>query len=128
LAAEGHAWFGRVPLAIGRRKGAETSPSGPLTDHAAIKGLAAGRDLDRLYRGGDQRKDLSARHAARIGVLDGIADRARPMGAGQPVPACAAGEVDLAIAPLTMIIAAGLETEGLETGGVLPSPRSCRPT
>ena len=52
-----------------------------------------------------------------LGVAEELAARLRPMDAGEPARAAAAGKVDLAAAPLPVILA----TEGLNPVALMPS-------
>ncbi len=54
---------------------------------------------------------------SRIRVADEIMSRTRPMAPGQPVMAVALGRVELAVAPLTSIVAA----PGIEVTALFPS-------
>ncbi|WP_372624106.1 substrate-binding domain-containing protein [Falsiroseomonas sp.] len=96
-----HRPFGRIPLAIGRRAGVE----GPvLTDAAGIAALLRGAEsIAYTGDGTSGRTYLDA--IARLGLAEAVAPKSRPMGAGGPVASVAAGEAELAVGPLTTIMA-----------------------
>jgi hypothetical protein len=93
--------FGRIPLAIGRRAGVEAPV---VTDAAGIAALLRGAEsIAYTGEGTSGRTYLDA--MARLGLSDAVAPKGRPMGAGGPVAAVAAGETELAVQPLTTIMA-----------------------
>ena len=54
---------------------------------------------------------------AKLGLREALAGQFTPMGAGQPVLAVIEGTADLAVAPLTTILA----TQGVETVAIFPA-------
>jgi molybdate transport system substrate-binding protein len=97
-----HVPFGRIPLAIARRGG---SPNAVQTSHEKIcKLLLRAESIAYTSEGTSGKTFLEV--ARRLGVSNGISLRAKPMGPGQPVIAAAAGEAELAVAPLTVVMAA----------------------
>ncbi len=95
-----HRPFGRVPLAIGRAAGERVELLRTadqiallLRDAESIAYTGAGTS-GRTYLDAMQRMDL----------LDVVTPKSRPMAAGEPVAAVAAGEIELAMAPLTTIL------------------------
>ena len=91
--------LGRIPLAVGGRAG--DNRTGNLLDLLRDGGRIA-------YTGEGTSGQIFLAILDRLG-LQSVTDRSVPMGAGQPVRAVAAGEADLAIAPLTVVLA----TEGV---------------
>lgn len=93
--------FGRIPLAIGRRAGMEAAV---LTDAAGIAALLRGAEsIAYTVDGTSGRTYLDA--MARLGLSEAVAPKGRPMGAGGPIASVAAGETELAVQPLTTIMA-----------------------
>lgn len=99
--------LGRIPLAVGGRAGVEAPGD--------LAGLlnAAGRIA---YTGEGTSGKTYLAMLAQLGFRH-LVQRSVPMGAGQPVRAVAAGEADLAVAPLTVLIA----TEGVTPLAAFPS-------
>jgi hypothetical protein len=96
-----HRPFGRIPLAIGRRADVEAPV---LTDAEGIAVLLRGAEsIAYTGDGTSGRTYLDA--MARLGLSETVAPKGRPMGAGGPVAAVAAGETELAVGPLTTIMA-----------------------
>ncbi len=111
--SESHQAFGRVPLAVGSSAGL-----GPPTidDRRGIKELfEAASSIAYTETGTSGQTYLRA--IEDLGLASSIRDKSREMGAGQPVAAVAAGEVQLAVAPLTTI----LSTAGVELAAIFPS-------
>ena len=107
-----HAAFGRVPLALA----VAGDGAACATDADGIASLLlAAPDIAFTDTGTSGRifRDL----AARLGVLDRIADRLRPMGAGEPILAVADGSCALAAAPLTVVRA----TKGVRAAAICPA-------
>jgi molybdate transport system substrate-binding protein len=96
-----HRPFGRVRLAIGRRE----SVMGPvLTDLSDIAVLL--RDAASIgYTGAGTSGCTYLEALARFGLSDTVTPKSRPMGAGEPCAAVAVGQVELAVAPLTAVLA-----------------------
>ena len=97
-----HVPFGRIPLAIGalasrRETIANTSES--------IRALLIEADSIAYTSIGTSGKNF-LRALEQMNLRDTLYDRLRAMGAGEPVIAAAAGDVQYAIAPLSRIIAA----------------------
>jgi molybdate transport system substrate-binding protein len=103
-----HHPFGRVPLAIGRREGV----AGPvLTSAGEIAALLRAADsIGYTGAGTSGRTYLDA--IERLGLTEMVALKGRPMGAGEPVASVAAGQTELAVAPLTTV---------LSSPGVIPA-------
>lgn len=95
-----HRPFGRVPLAIGRRASAEGTVAKGAVEIAAL--LRGARSVGYTGAGTSGKTYLDA--MARLGLSDAVAVKSRPMGAGEAVAAAAAGEIELAVAPLTSIL------------------------
>jgi molybdate transport system substrate-binding protein len=115
--ANSHIPFAHFPLAIGGR--GKDSPV-QITSCDGIYGLL--RDADSIAYTADGtsgRTFLNTMH--RLGVLEEISGKLVPMGPGydmvSPTKSVAAGKVELAIAPLTTIIA----TPGIEAIAAFPS-------
>lgn len=107
-----HRPFGRVPLAIGRRAG--TGASVP-TGAAEIAALL--RSADSIgYTGAGTSGRMYLDVMARLGLLEAVAPRGRPMGAGEPVASVASGDTALAVAPLTTI----LSSPGIVAAAIFP--------
>lgn len=96
-----HRPFGRTPLAIGRRAGADRPV---LTDPAAIAALLLAADSI-AYTAAGTSGPTFLRAMARLGLSEAVVPKGRPMGAGGPVAAVAAGEATLCVGPLTTIMA-----------------------
>jgi len=93
--------FGRIPLAIGRRAGMEAAV---LTDAVGIAALLRGAEsIAYTGEGTSGRTYLDAMD--RLGLSEAVAPKGRPMGAGGPVASVVAGETELAVQPLTTIMA-----------------------
>ncbi|SDD68465.1 ABC transporter substrate-binding protein [Ruegeria marina] len=108
-----HRPFGRVPLAVGRRSGPETQV---LRDAPAISELF--RKAESIaYTGAGTSGRMFLNAVARLGLPETVASKSRPMGGGEPVASVAAGETELAVAPLTTI----LSTPGISPAAVFPS-------
>ncbi len=106
--ASSHRPFGRVPLAVARRSDvnvpAATSIAGIVKlfrDAGSIAFTGAGTS-GRIY--------LDAME--QLGLTDAIASKSRSVSGGVPAEMAAAGDVDLAVAPLTTVLA---------TPGVIPA-------
>lgn len=102
VAGDTHVPFGRIPLAIAIRDGYAGQATKSLDDICSLL-----RQAKSITYTADGTSGKTFRNVmSRIGVWTEIAPRTQPMGAGQPVRAVAAGAADLAVAPLTTIIAA----------------------
>jgi hypothetical protein len=107
--------FGRIPLATGRRAGMEAPV---LTDAAGVAALLRGAEsIAYTGEGTSGRTYLDA--MARLGLAEAVAPKSRPMGAGGPVAAVAAGETELAVGPLTVI---EIDPRGAVTQFALAAP------
>ena len=104
--------FGCIPLALGARIAVVDAATRPQ-DIAAR--LTDARSIAYTGEGTSGRTFLAV--AGRLGVLEAIESRLAPMGAGQPVAAVAAGDAELAVAPLTVVIA----SPGVEPVAVFPA-------
>lgn len=94
--------FGRVPLAIGA---SAPSPKEVPNSHEAVRALLLdARSIAFISIGTSGKTFLRA--IEMMGLQDVIQDRLRPMGAGEPPKAAAAGQVQYAVAPLSRIVAA----------------------
>ena len=108
-----HVPFGRIPLAIAKRSG---SPDAVLTSHEDICDLLLrAKSIAYTSEGTSGKTFLEV--TGRLGVSNGISQRTKPMGPGQPVIAAAAGDAELAVAPLTVVMAA----PGVDTVAIFPS-------
>jgi len=113
-----HRPFGRVPLAIGRRAGVAAPV---LTDAPEIIALLRGA-ASIAYTGAGTSGKTYLDAMARLGLAEAVATKARPMGGAGPVASVAAGETELAVGPLTTILAspgvvpAAIFPEALGTG------------
>jgi hypothetical protein len=107
-----HRAFGRIPLAVGRRTGAEVAV---ITDSEGIKALFldAG-SIAYTDAGSGGRLFLEA--IGLLGLVDTISDRCKAMPGGVPAASVAVGEVELAVAPLTTVLA----TPGVDVAAVFP--------
>ncbi len=110
--ATSHRPFGRVPLAVGCRSGAEAEP---LRDAPAIADLF--RRADSIaYTGAGTSGRIFLDAVARLGLSDTLRQKSRPMGGGEPVASVAAGDTELAVAPLSTI----LSTPGIAPAAIFP--------
>ena len=111
--ADTHVPFGRIPLAIAKRSG---STDAVLTSHEDNRTLLLrAKSIAYTYQGSSGKTFLDV--TGQLGVPNGISQWTRPMGPGQPVIAAAAGDAELAIAPLTVVMAA----PGVNTVAIFPS-------
>lgn len=110
--AASQAAFGRVPLAIGRKAGADRAL---LKDTDQIKALLRGaKSIAYTGAGTSGRTYLGAME--RLGLSSATARKSIAMGGGEPVASVAAGETELAVAPLTTLLA----TPGVVAAAVFP--------
>ncbi|WP_159458475.1 substrate-binding domain-containing protein [Roseisalinus antarcticus] len=94
--ADSETAFWTIPLAIAAREMREAAaPEDILRQATSVAYTAEGTSGQTFLR-----------VAEKLGVLNAIRPRLMPMGAGEPVRAVAAGEAEIAIAPLTTILAA----------------------
>lgn len=107
-----HHPFGRIPLAMGRKADATTALETDPSDIAGI--LLFAKSI--AYTGAGTSGRLFLEAADRLGVKDAIASKSQGVAGGVPAQMAAAGDVDIAIAPLTTILA----TPGLVAVAVLP--------
>lgn len=118
LIASGHAAgashhpFGRIPLAIARKADRAGRPATNPTEIAAI--LRAAESIAYTGEGTSGRIFLGV--AERLGVADAVASRGRAMAGGVPAQAVAKGEAEIAIAPLTTVLA----TPGVFAAAIFP--------
>jgi molybdate transport system substrate-binding protein len=95
-----HRPFGRVPLAIGR---AANGGDEPLRSGDQIAMLL--REAESIaYTGAGTSGQIYLDAMQRLSLLGVVTPKSRPMAAGEPVASVAAGEIELAIAPLTTIL------------------------
>lgn len=106
-----HAAFGRVPLAL-----AVAGGSGPCATAPGDIATLLLRSDSIAYTGPGTSGRIFREMAEHLGVLDRIADRLRPMGAGEPIRAVAEGTCVLAAAPLTVVRA----TQGVHAAAICP--------
>jgi ABC-type molybdate transport system substrate-binding protein len=97
-----HVPFGRVPLAIGA---AEPWSNEILNSHEAVRAILLNAESIAYIASGTSGKTF-LRALEMMGLWHLVHDRLRPMGAGEPPKAVAAGQVQYAVAPLSRIIAA----------------------
>ncbi len=107
-----HRPFGRVPLAIGRRAGAD----GPVrtTEHEIAALLSEAQSIAYTGAGTSGHTYLAALKG--LGLTDAVMSKSRAMGAGEPVASVAAGEIELAVVPLTSV----LSSPGIVPAAVFP--------
>ena len=107
-----HRAFGRVPLAVGRKSG----PGGAISkDVEGIKALLGGAEsIAYTGAGTSGRTYLNAMEW--LGLKNAVITKSRAMGGGEPVASVAAGETELAVAPLTTV----LSTPGVVPAAVFP--------
>ncbi|WP_375692123.1 molybdate ABC transporter substrate-binding protein [Pseudooceanicola sp. LIPI14-2-Ac024] len=104
--------FARVPLALGQR----IEMQAPLCTEVELRGLLSeAESIAYTSEGTSGIKFLAA--LEELGIRDEVENRLLPMNAGEPARNAAAGKVDLAAAPLSVV----LETEALNPIGVFPS-------
>lgn len=102
-----HRAFGRVLLAIGRKADAEPAY---ISDQLAIADLLLAAESI-AYTGAGTSGRIFLEAAERLGLADAIASKSKAMFGGVPAQSVASGETELAIAPLTTVLA---------TPGVVP--------
>jgi len=107
-----HRPFGRVPLAIGRRAGANAPVLTGTADIAAL--LRGAKSIGYTGAGTSGQTYLEAME--RLRLWDAVAAVSRPMGAGEAVASVEAGATELAVAPLTSILA----SPGIVPAAVFP--------
>ena len=107
-----HGAFGRVRLAVARRHGA----GGPMVTGTkeVVALLTSAQSIGYTGAGTSGRTFLGV--LGRLGLVATVGPRCRPMGGGAPVLAVAAGEIELAVAPLTTI----LSSPGVEPAAIFP--------
>ena len=107
-----HRSFGRVPLAIGRKAGTVGAVLTGTEDIIAM--LRSAKSIGFTGAGTSGRTYLQTME--RLGLSESIAGKSWPMGPGEPVASVAAGEAELAIAPLTTIIS----SSGIVPAAIFP--------
>jgi molybdate transport system substrate-binding protein len=90
-----------VPLAIARRANIEGPVLTEATDIASL--LRGAQDIAYTSAGTSGRIYLEV--LEKLGVLEEVMARSRPMSGGVPAESVAEGDVELAIAPLTTVLA-----------------------
>ena len=111
-AAASHRAFGRVPLAVGRKAGLDGAIR---EDVQAIKALFSNSNsIGYTGSGTSGRTYLDV--VERLDLGTAVLAKSRAMGGGEPVASVAAGETELAVAPLTTILA----TPGIIPAAVFP--------
>ena len=107
-----HRSFGRVPLAVGRKAGGEGAATRSIPE---IKALF--READSVaYTGAGTSGRTYLEVMKRLGLTDAVIAKSRVMDGGAPVRSVAAGQTELAVAPLTTI----LSTKGIVPAAVFP--------
>lgn len=107
-----HRAFGRVPLAVGRKEGAE----GVVFENVnEIKELFYHADSV-AYTGAGTSGRTYLEVIGQLGLNDVVLPRSRAMGGGEPVASVVAGETELVVAPLTTI----LSTPGVALAAIVP--------
>lgn len=112
-----HRAFGRVPLAVGRKEG---------SDHAIARDVdeikALFRDANSIaYTGTGTSGRTYLDVMERLGLTGAVAPKSRTMGGGEPVKLVAAGQIELAVGPLSTI----QSTEGIVAAAVFPEELGC---
>ncbi|XCC96281.1 substrate-binding domain-containing protein [Salipiger sp. H15] len=107
-----HRAFGRVRLAVARKAGSGAGVLGGQDEIVAM--LKSARSIGYTGAGTSGRTYLGM--LGRLGIVAEVAPQSRPMGGGAPVTAVAAGEIELAVAPLTTILA----SPGVEPAAIFP--------
>ena len=107
-----HRAFGRVPLAVARRGGA---PRQIVSDSQGIADLlSAARSIVYTGAGTSGRTYLSA--IERMALTDSVSTKSHAMAGGIPAVSVATGDYELAIAPLTTVLA----TPGVVPAAIFP--------
>ena len=105
--AASHRPFGRVPLAVARRSGADVTVT---PDVAGIARLF--RDAESVaYTGAGTSGRIYLEVMEKLGLTDAVAFKSKAISDGVPAEVAAASQVELAVAPLTTVLA---------TPGVVP--------
>ncbi|WP_050606078.1 substrate-binding domain-containing protein [Ruegeria sp. 6PALISEP08] len=110
--SDSHRPFGRVPLAFGRKEGAVRSVKENVNEINEL--LCEAESIAYTGAGTSGRTYLQVVRQLRLGSV--VLPRSRAMGGGEPVASVVAGETELAVAPLTTILA----TPGIAPAAVLP--------
>jgi hypothetical protein len=113
IAEASHRPFGRVPLAIGRRKGSAPSLATGVEDIVALIGAAESIGYTGAGTSGHTYLDV----VERLGLSQTALPKSRPLDAGRPIAAVAAGEVELCVVPLTTVRSA----PGVVPAAIFPS-------
>lgn len=106
-----HRPFGRISLALGRAC-VMTDPLRTIPEVRAF--LCEAGSIGYTHAATSGRLFMAALED--LGIADDLAPRLRPMEPGEPARAAAAGKIDLAAAPLPVILA----TEGLNPVAIMP--------
>ncbi len=110
--AASHHAFGRVPLAVARRIGANNSVRTKVKELKALF-----REAESVaFTGSGTSGRTYLKVVERLNLVETVIPKSRSMGAGEPVTAVANGEVELAVAPLTTV----LSSPGVVPAGVFP--------
>jgi molybdate transport system substrate-binding protein len=107
-----HRAFGRVPLAVARKGGANGQVIEDSQGIAAL--LRSAKSIVYTGAGTSGRTYLDV--LERMGLTDSVLPRSHAMAGGVPAASVAAGEYELAIAPLTSVLA----TPGVAPAAVFP--------
>lgn len=97
-----HRPFGRIPLAIGRREGSIVPVVTSVRDIISLI-----NDANSIgYTAAGSSGETYLRVMERLGLAETTASTSRPMGAGEPMAAVAAGDVQFGVVPLTTVLSA----------------------
>ena len=107
-----HRAFGRVPLAVGRKAGTHERILRDVNEIATL--FRTAESIAYTGAGTSGRTYLDA--VGRLGLTGEILPKSHPMPGGEPVAAVAAGDIGLAIAPLTTV----LSTQGVAPAAIFP--------
>jgi hypothetical protein len=107
-----HHPFGRIPLAIGRKAGGKMSFVSGSVGVAEI--LKAAESIAYTGAGTSGRTFLET--VEKLGLTDAVTSKSRAMFGGVPAASVAAAETEIAIAPLTTILA----TPGVVAAAIFP--------
>ncbi len=107
-----HRAFGRVPLAVARKDGAHCQAIEDTQGIAALLRNAKSIACTGAGKSGCTYLDVMDR----MGLTDSVLPRSHAMAGGVPAASVAAGEYELAIAPLTTVLA----TPGIAPAAVFP--------
>lgn len=107
-----HRPFGRVPLAIARRADVELPVLTQATDIAAL--LRDAQDI--VYTGAGTSGRIYLEVLEKLRLRDEVTAKSQSMSSGVPAVSVATGDVELAVAPLTTVLA----TPGVVPAAIFP--------